>query len=210
MVARNHVAIASCKWREPLKIRDFLLHVGLHEADWENWLKVKDAKDESKETVVPNSFSQRIFEFRVVRADANYVRMCELRNKMAEIIKSTLEGGNWKVSGRLCSPSTRQDLEEEDWATASFDFVGNRMGEYTNIEFRKVAAEDRTENLLKFIETLCKIVKPGTGLSKGVVEELAEALCADQYQAKAFKLAWDKASIPLEYRKSGRRHAIKN
>jgi len=136
--------------------------------------------------------------------------MCELRNKMAAKITSALEGGDWKVSGRLGSPSTRQDLEEDDWATANFDFVGNRLGEYTNIEIRKVAAEDRTDNLRRFIETLCKIVKPGMGLSKGVVEELAEAFCADQYQAKAFKLAWDKASIPLEYKKPGRRHAIEN
>ncbi|WP_132908085.1 hypothetical protein [Sphingomonas sp. BK235] len=191
-----------------MKIRDFLLHVGLQEAEWGDWLKVKDAKGESEEVVLSNGPSERILEFRVVPADAGYARMCELKHKMAEKITSVLEGGDWKVSGRLGSPSTRQDLEEEDWASAAFDFVGNRLGGYTHIDFRRVSTEDRTENLKRFIEIVCKVVRPGTVLNKGVIEELAQALCGDQYQAKAFIRAWEKASISPDYKKPGRRRII--
>jgi hypothetical protein len=99
----------------------------------------------------------------------------------------------------------RHELEPEDWKTAAIDFDANRIGSSHRITISLAAAESNFEVLKRFVEIACRVAgPPGRRVTKEVIDDLAQALCPDNYGIKLFGAAWDEADIDPNWKKAGR------
>lgn len=138
-------------------------------------------------------------------ASPQYLRRVELHDRILERLRKELSSGDWKIRAL---PPYRLQMEEIAPAAlvraGEVSFIKSRIGELAEVQVIPVAAEDRYTKLKWFIEQVCSVVPPKSGLTKPRIEELAERLFDFDVRGDVFKAAWDGANIPRGYRQPGR------
>lgn len=173
--------------------------------EWQQWQKVKDAAPPVTSTRPASPTAVVPYVHTTDDPSADFLRREELFTALVDRLREGLRSGCWKVSGRAGQPPIRHELEPEDWKTAAIDFDANRIGSYDRITISLAAAESNFEVLKRFVETACRVAgPPGRRLTKEVIDDLAQALCPDNYGGKLFGAAWDEAKIDPNWKKAGR------
>lgn len=173
-------------------------------AEWEEWQKVKQAKEPVSRTLPAPLSSGLMFLSETDAPSAEFLKREELFTELVDRLRITLGDGRWLVSGRLGPPETRQDLEPVDWTAATIDFEANMIGRFRHVEVRQARRQTSRQILQQFIERICDAAEsPGKPLTKEVIERLAGRLFPEDFSFSDFEVAWKEAPIDDSWRKRG-------
>ncbi len=172
--------------------------------EWQEWESVRDAPPPVTTTRPAPPTSARILLHDTEPASPAFLRKQELNNQFREGLRAELLTGEWEVSGRTGAPVTRQKLENVDIERAVIDFIAGQVGPLGDLRVRRGAAESNVEVIKRFIELVCRVVaQPRKKITKRVIDDLAQALRAENYSIPAFQAAWEEAAIHPDWRKPG-------
>jgi hypothetical protein len=173
--------------------------------EWQQWEQVASAAAPGTRPVLPSRPYDRFYHEQLP-ASPDFKLNQELRSRFVGGVRRLLVSGEWEAWGRTGATSIRQRLEAVDVEQATIDFVRNRIGLYQHVRLRRPRPVSNKEVLERFIETVCRAAgQPGKKLSKKVVEDLAQALCRDNFTSAAFLAAWEDAPIAPGWKEPGRR-----
>ncbi|MXO58490.1 hypothetical protein GRI89_02870 [Altererythrobacter salegens] len=134
-----------------------------------------------------------------------YLRRIALHEEFVSRLRDALSSAEWRVRAL-----PRHKLQFEEIAPAALlksgviSFVRSQVGKLEEVEIIPSTAEERLTKLIWFIEQVCSVVPPKSGMTKPMIQDLAERLFEFHVGDDVFKVAWVEAKIPTGYKTGGR------
>ena len=167
--------------------------------EWEEFVRVKDATPPQEKKGMEKG--ELISWF--TPETPEYLRRSELHRKFLNRFFEKVDSGEWEVYAFVQGTLARQEIPPEHLRRSDFNFAGNKIGRFWDVQIKLSNSINRLARLTQFIKQVCDIIPPKAGVKKSHIQTLAESLLPIKVTDDLFKVAWGDAKIDDRWRQPG-------